>query len=118
MKNIYAKGGEQNVFGFCSLQVPGAIVLTIQTGDSDFFSVYLSIKTSIMTAQEPVSTFARIVDKLRVMDEDELEHAYLKLFQQGLEDEWEEITGELNFGDATDEDIVTAIQKNRYKHEA
>jgi len=67
-----------------------------------------------MISQEPVSTFARIVDKLRVMDEEELKGAYVKLFQNDLEKEWEEITGDLTFGDATDEDILIAVQKSRY----
>ena len=69
----------------------------------------------MINAQEPVSTFARIVDKLRSMDEDGLKHAYVKLFQNDLEGEWETITKDMSFGDATDEDIVKAIQKNRYK---
>lgn len=68
--------------------------------------------------QEPVSTFARIVDKLRVMDEVELKNAYLKLFQSDLEKEWEEITKDLEFGEITDDELVTTLNKRRYnRHE-
>ena len=67
-----------------------------------------------METVEQVSTFAKIVDKLRVMNDDELNNAYLKLFKEDLEEEWDVITKDLTFGDATDDDIVSAIQKNRY----
>ena len=68
-----------------------------------------------MITGERVSTFAWIVDKLRLMDEAELKHAYLKLFQDELDKEWEDITEDMNFGDATDEDIVKGVRENRYK---
>ncbi len=69
----------------------------------------------ITTTEEQVSTFARIVDKLRLMDEAELKHAYLRLFQDEIEKEWMDITKDMDFGDTTDEDIVKAIQENRLK---
>jgi hypothetical protein len=68
--------------------------------------------------QDDVSDFARIVDKLRLMDDKELRQVYLNLFKNELVKEWEDITRDMNFGDATDEDIVKAIEKKRYsKHE-
>lgn len=67
-----------------------------------------------MEAVEQVSTFAKIVDKLRGMNDAELNNAYLKLFKEDLEEEWDILTKELTFGDATDEDILFSIQKSRY----
>ena len=64
--------------------------------------------------QENVSTFARIVDKLRTMDEAELKLAYLRLFKSDLAKEWENITSEMDFSNVSDEEIVAAIQKTRY----
>lgn len=67
----------------------------------------------MITEEKSVSTFALIVDKLRMMDEAELKLAYVKLFKNELAKEWEEITKESDFGDVTDEEIVMAVQKNR-----
>lgn len=61
------------------------------------------------------SVFARIVDRLRGMSEEELKLLYVQLFSSGLEKEWKAITAEGNFENVTDEDIVKAIQKNRYR---
>jgi hypothetical protein len=66
------------------------------------------------TTQQPVSTFAMIVDKLRTMDEAQLKLEYIRLLERDLTKEWENITSEASFGDASDEDIVAAIQKKRY----
>lgn len=67
-----------------------------------------------MVAEEKgVSTFALIVDKLRMMDEAELKLAYIRLFEKELIQKWEELTAEANFADATDEEIIAAIQKKR-----
>lgn len=63
--------------------------------------------------QEP-SVFALIVDKLRYMDEAELKLAYVKLFRKELEEEWKNITGEVDFSKITDKDIQDAIRKERY----
>jgi len=62
----------------------------------------------------PLSTFAQIVDKLRNKSEEELKLLNLKFFSNELNDEWETITRESDFKSATEEDIVKAIQKNRY----
>jgi len=62
----------------------------------------------------PLSTFAQIVDKLRNKSEEELKLLNLKFFSKELNDEWETITRESDFKSATEEDIVKAIQKNRY----
>lgn len=66
------------------------------------------------TTQETVSTFARIVDKMRTMDEAELKLLYIQVFKDELINEWKEATAEMNFKDVTDEDIVKAIQNKRY----
>ena len=70
-----------------------------------------------MTAvQEEVSVFAKMVDKLRIMNDAELKLAYLRLFKEDLARQWEEITSDATFGAATDEDILKAIQEVRYHH--
>lgn len=65
--------------------------------------------------QSSPSVFAQIVDKLRGKSEEELKLLYLKLFSSELEKEWQEITADSNFENVSDEDIVKAIQKNRYR---
>ncbi len=71
-----------------------------------------------MTAtEEQVSTFAKIVDKLRDKSEEDLKLLYLKFFRDDLIKKWENLTSEMNFGDTTDEDMVKAIQKKRYPAE-
>ena len=70
-----------------------------------------------MKALEPqqLSTFAQMVDLLRTKSEEELKLLYLRLFSADLNGEWKEITSEANFKNATEEDIIKAIQKNRYR---
>ena len=63
----------------------------------------------------PPSTFAQIVDKLRNKSEDELKMLYLTFFSSELADEWKNSTAEADFKKATEEDIIKAIQKNRYR---
>lgn len=67
-----------------------------------------------ITQQQP-STFAEMVDRLRFKSEAELKRLYLQFFSKELEEEWKSITSEADFKSASEEDIVTAIQKNRYK---
>ncbi len=81
---------------------------------SRLFLVYLDKLFLMETTQESVSTFARIVDRMRTMDEAELKLLYIQLFKDELIKEGNEIASQMNFGDATDEDIVKAIQKKRY----
>ena len=68
----------------------------------------------MVTTTEQVSTFAQIVDRLRDKSEEELKLLYIKIFRDDLVKKWEDLTSEMNFGDATDDDIVKAVQKNRY----
>jgi len=68
----------------------------------------------MLTTQENVSTFARMVDKLRTVDKAELKLAYIRLFKNDLAKEWESITSEMDFSKISDEEIVAAIQKTRY----
>ncbi len=68
------------------------------------------------TVEQP-SMFAQIIDKLRNKSEEELKRLYIQLSATNLEEEWKEITKEANFTDASDEDILKAIQDKRYhKH--
>lgn len=68
------------------------------------------------TAEQPsISTFAQIVDKLRNKNEEELKLLYLKFFSNELISEWENLTKDAEFTNASEEDIIKAIQKNRYK---
>jgi len=69
------------------------------------------------TAQEPpISTFAKMVDKLRNKNDDELKMLYTKLFSNELIDEWKNITADTDFNNVNEDEIVKAIQKNRYKN--
>ncbi len=61
------------------------------------------------------STFAQMVDRLRHKSEDELKLLYLKFFENELNDEWRKITEEVDFTDTSEDDIIKAIQKKRYK---
>ncbi len=64
--------------------------------------------------QQP-SMFAQMVDGLRNKSEEELKLLYLRFFASELSDEWKTITSSAEFKDATEESIITAIQKNRYR---
>lgn len=67
-------------------------------------------------AEQPsISTFAQIVYKLRNKNEEELKLLYLKFFSSELIGEWENLTKDADFNNASEEDIIKAIQKNRYK---
>lgn len=61
------------------------------------------------------STFAQMVDKLRDKSEEELKMLYIKFFSNDLLDEWKNITRDADFKNAGEDEIVKAIQKNRYK---
>lgn len=65
--------------------------------------------------QQP-SAFAQLVDRLRSKSDEELKALYLRLFAGDLKDEWAVLASEADFGNATEEDIVKAIQKARYRH--
>ncbi len=72
-----------------------------------------------MTAtQEEVSTFARMVDKLRKMDEAELKLAYIKLFEDEISEKWKKLVDEINFGNVADEEITNAFTEQRYSSKA
>lgn len=63
---------------------------------------------------QPPSAFAQMVDLLRTKSDEELKLLYLKLFSAELSDEWNKLTSEAEFNNVTEEDIIEAIQKNRY----
>jgi hypothetical protein len=62
------------------------------------------------------STFLQMVDKLRNKSEEELKMLYIKFFSSELAEEWGEIANEADFRSASDEEIIKAIQKQRYSH--
>lgn len=64
--------------------------------------------------QQP-SAFAQLVDLLRTKSEEELKLLYVKLFSDKLNEEWKEITDEADFKNASEEDIIRAIQQKRYR---
>lgn len=68
------------------------------------------------TQEKPISTFAKMIDKLWNKSEDELKMLYIKLFSTELIDEWKNITEDSDFGNVYEEEIVKVIQKNRYKN--
>lgn len=63
------------------------------------------------------SAFAQLIDKLKDRSELELKLLYNRLQKDELIGEWKAITSESNFDSCSDEDIVKAIQANRYKQE-
>ncbi|MEO8854824.1 MAG: hypothetical protein ABI359_13660 [Ginsengibacter sp.] len=68
------------------------------------------------TMQESsVSTFAKMVDKLRNKSEEELKMLYTKFFSNELIDEWKNITHNADFNGSNDDEIIKAVQKNRFK---
>ncbi len=70
---------------------------------------------NITLSQQPQpSTFAQMVDQLRTKSEAELKLLYLQFFKNDLNEEWKSITQSADFKNVSEEDIVKAIQKNRY----
>ena len=66
-------------------------------------------------AEQPsISTFAQIVDKLRNKNEEELNSLQLTLLSSELISEWENLTKDADFNNASEEDIIKAIQMSRY----
>jgi hypothetical protein len=63
--------------------------------------------------QQP-SAFAQMVDTLRNKSEAEIKVLYLRFFKNDLKNEWKEITKGSNLKKTSEEDIIKAIQKNRY----
>ncbi|MDQ6610374.1 MAG: hypothetical protein M3Y85_11195 [Bacteroidota bacterium] len=59
--------------------------------------------------------FAQMVDGLRNKSDEELKLLYLRFFATDFANEWKIITASVDFNNATDDEIVKAIQKNRYK---
>jgi len=64
--------------------------------------------------QQP-SAFAQMVDKLRDKSEAEIKLLYLRFFKNDLKNEWKEITKGSNLKKTSEEEIIKAIQKNRYR---
>ena len=65
------------------------------------------------THQQWPSAFALMVDKLRNKSEEEIKMLYVKFFENELKEEWQSITKESDFKNATEEDIIKAILQNR-----
>ena len=61
------------------------------------------------------STFAQMIDKLRNKSEEELKMLNIKFFSNDLINEWKNITANADFKNADEDEIIKAIQKNRYK---
>jgi hypothetical protein len=71
--------------------------------------------SNIALSQQPQpSTFAQMVDQLRTKSEAELKMLYLQFFKNDLSEEWKNIAQSADFKNASEEDIVKAIQKSRY----
>lgn len=67
-----------------------------------------------MIQQSQPSTFAQMIDQLRSKTEAELKVLYLQFFKNDLNKEWNNITQSSDFKNTSEEDIIKAIQKNRY----
>jgi len=76
----------------------------------------MSVLVATMPLNQPsqLSTFAQIVDQLRTKTEAELKMLYLQFFKTDLSEEWKTITESGDFKNVSEEDIIKAIQKNRY----
>ncbi len=59
-------------------------------------------------------TLNLIVEKLRDMDEAALKLEYIRILKNELAGEWNQITVQSDLSGVSDEDIVKAVQKNRY----
>jgi len=66
-------------------------------------------------AQEPVSAFAQMVDKLRTKSDAELKLLYMQFFKDDFINEWEKVAGEADFSHVTDDEIIKTIEDKRYK---
>ena len=62
------------------------------------------------------SVFAQLVDQLRNKSESELKMLYTHFFKKELRDEWTTITKDADFNKVSEQDIIKAIQKNRYRN--
>ena len=71
---------------------------------------------SVKLNEPQPSVFAQMVDKLRSKSEAELKILYLRFFQKELQAEWKGITKDGNFKKVSEDDIIKAIQKNRYRN--
>lgn len=71
--------------------------------------------SSLKLSGSQPSFFAQLVDQLRNKSDKELKLIYTKLFQKELKEEWKAITKNADFKKATEEDIIKAIQKSRYR---
>jgi hypothetical protein len=75
------------------------------------------LKKEIMDIlQQQPSAFAQMIDKLRNKSEDELKMLYVQFFSNELNEEWKRITSEADFSNASEEDIINAIQRSRYRN--
>ena len=67
-----------------------------------------------MIQQSQPSTFAQMIAQLRNKSDAELKALYLQFFKNDLNKEWKTITQAADFKNSSEEDIIKAIQKNRY----
>jgi neutral trehalase len=70
---------------------------------------------SVKFNESQPSVFAQMVDKLRSKSEAELKMLYLRFFKKELHTEWKAITKDGSFKKISEDDIIKAIQKNRYR---
>jgi hypothetical protein len=70
---------------------------------------------SMKFIEPQTSVFAQMVDKLRNKSEAELKMLYLRFFQKEIRDEWKSITKDASFEMTSENDIIKAIQKSRYR---
>ena len=78
------------------------------------FFVIFNKTNDMVAVQEEISTFAKMVDKLRLMNDAELKLAYNMLFEDEIANKWKALIEEMNFGDVSDEKITTAFFNQRY----
>ena len=72
------------------------------------------MSSSRLSGSQP-SFFAQLVDRLQNKSEAELKLLYTQFFKKDLKEEWKAITKNADFKKGSEEDIIKAIQKNRYR---
>jgi hypothetical protein len=63
--------------------------------------------------KESVSTFALMVDKLRLLSEAELKLAYISLFENDLTAKWKNLIEEMDLQNISDDEIRNTLNLQR-----
>jgi hypothetical protein len=59
-------------------------------------------------------TFKQIVEKLQTLNEAELKQAYVRLFNDDINNQWKKLSEESSLNEVSEEEIDAAFLKSRY----